>query len=179
MALLSLQQVTINGHLRLKWLLTNKGARTGLFFGATSGVITTVGLIAGLYAGTGSVVAVLGGILVIAVADAMSDALGIHLAQEADPDSTSQHIWAATFSTFLTKFVVAITFAVPLLWLPLQAAVFASIGWGVFVIALLSWFLAKVQQKAVLPVVVEHIAIAIAVIVISYYIGVWVHTAFA
>ena len=61
------------------------GARTGLFFGATSGVITTIGLITGLNAGTHSMAAVLGGIFVIAVADAMSDALGIHLAEEADP----------------------------------------------------------------------------------------------
>ena len=59
------------GILRLKRLLKNKGARSGVYFGATSGVITTVGLIAGLYAGTESVVAVLGGIVVIAVADAL------------------------------------------------------------------------------------------------------------
>ncbi len=163
----------------MKWLLKNKGARTGVFFGATSGVITTVGLIAGLYAGTESVVAVLGGILVIAVADAMSDALGIHLAQEADPDSTSEHIWSATISTFLTKFVVALTFAVPVMWLPLQTAVIVSIGWGLLIIGLLSWFLARSQQNAVLPVVSEHLGIAIAVIVVSYYIGVWVHQAFA
>ena len=163
----------------MKWLLKNKGARTGVFFGATSGVITTVGLIAGLYAGTESVVAVLGGILVIAVADAMSDALGIHLAQEADPDSTSEHIWSATFSTFFTKFIVALTFAVPVMWLPLETAVMASIGWGLLIIGLLSWFLARSQQNAVLPVVLEHLGIAIAVIIISYYIGAWVHTAFA
>ncbi len=163
----------------MKWLLKNKGARTGVFFGATSGVITTVGLIAGLYAGTESVVAVLGGILVIAVADAMSDALGIHLAQEADPDATSEHIWSATFSTFFTKFIVALTFAVPVMWLPLETAVMASIGWGLLIIGLLSWFLARSQQNAVLPVVLEHLGIAIAVIIISYYIGVWVHTAFA
>jgi len=163
----------------LKWLLGNKGARTGVFFGATSGVITTVGLIVGLYAGTESVVAVLGGILVISVADAMSDALGIHLAQEADPDSTNEHIWLATFFTLFTKFVVAISFAVPLMWLPLQTAVIVSIGWGLVIIALLSWFLARAQQNPVLPVVLEHLGIAIAVIVISYYIGHWVHTAFA
>ena len=72
----------------MKRILKNKGARTGVFFGATSGVITTIGLIAGLNAGTKSLVAVLGGILVVAVADAMSDAMGIHLAQEADPEST-------------------------------------------------------------------------------------------
>ncbi len=163
----------------MKRLLKNKGARTGVFFGATSGVITTVGLIVGLYAGTESVVAVLGGILVIAVADAMSDALGIHLAQEADPDSTSEHIWSATISTFLTKFIIALTFAVPVMWLPLETAVMVSIGWGLLIIALLSWFLARSQQNAVLPVVLEHLGIAIAVIIISYYIGVWVHTAFA
>lgn len=163
----------------MKRLLKNRGARTGLFFGATSGVITTVGLIAGLHAGTESVVAVLGGILVIAVADAMSDALGIHLAEEANPDSTSEHIWAATVTTFFTKFVVAISFAVPLLWLPLDTAVLVSIAWGLFVIALLSYFLAKSQQNAVMPVVLEHLGIAIAVIVISHYIGVWVHATFA
>ena len=45
----------------------NDGARTGLFFGATSGVITTIGLIVGLNSGTKSITAVLGGILVIAL----------------------------------------------------------------------------------------------------------------
>lgn len=163
----------------MKRLLKNKGARTGVFFGATSGVITTVGLIAGLHAGTESVVAVLGGIFVIAVADAMSDALGIHLAEEANPDSTSDHIWAATFSTFYTKFIVAISFAVPILWLPLDMAVIASMAWGLFVIAFLSFFLARSQENAVMPVVLEHLGIAIAVIVISHYIGVWVHAVFA
>ena len=95
----------------MSWIHDNKGARTGLFFGATSGVITTIGLIAGLNAGTESVVAVLGGILVVAVADAMSDALGIHLAQEADPESTEKHIWSATLWTFSSKLLVALSFA--------------------------------------------------------------------
>lgn len=163
----------------MKRLFKNRGARTGVFFGATSGVITTVGLIAGLYAGTESVVAVLGGIFVIAVADAMSDALGIHLAEEANPDSTSEHIWAATFSTFCTKFIVAISFAIPILWLPLDTAVIVSMCWGLIVIALLSFFLARWQQNAVLPVVFEHLGIAVSVIVISHFIGVWVNKMFS
>ncbi len=89
------------------------GARTGLFFGATSGVITTIGLMTGLNAGTGSITAVLGGILVISIADSMSDALGIHLAEEANPNTPHDQVWVATISTFLTKFVFAISFAVP------------------------------------------------------------------
>jgi len=163
----------------MKRIIKNKGARTGIFFGATSGVITTLGLIVGLNAGTQSMVAVLGGILVVAVADAMSDALGIHIAQEADPDSTENHVWAATFWTFITKLIVALSFALPLLWLPLQLAVAVAVSWGLLVITLLSAFLARMQRVAALPIITEHLVIAIVVVTISHYIGVWVNSAFA
>lgn len=163
----------------MEGILRNKGARTGLFFGATSGVITTIGLIAGLNAGTQSMVAVLGGILVVAVADAMSDAMGIHLAQESDPDASSEQIWAATIATFLTKLLVASSFALPLLWFSLPVAVAVSVGWGLLVITLLSAYLARVQQAPVLHVVTEHLAIAIVVVAVSHYIGVWVSITFA
>ncbi len=152
--------------------------RTGLFFGATSGVITTLGLMIGLNAGTHSLAAVLGGILVIAVADAMSDALGIHLAEEADPNSTTEHIWAATVSTFLNKFVFALSFAIPLLLLPLDLAVMASVVWGMLVITVLSYFIARVQEASPITIIVEHLAIALLVVVLSHFIGVWVGKAF-
>lgn len=158
---------------------SSDGARTGLFFGATSGVITTIGLIAGLNAGTRSVTAVLGGILVIAVADALSDALGIHLAEEADPNATQHHIWAATVTTFLTKFVFAISFAIPVLLLPLGPAVVASVVWGVLVIAVLSYFIARAQQTSPVAIIAEHVAIALVVVVASHLIGAWVKATFA
>ena len=157
----------------------NDGARTGLFFGATSGVITTIGLITGLRAGTHSVAAVLGGIFVIAVADAMSDALGIHLAEEANPDATTQHVWAATISTFFNKFIFALSFAVPLLLLPLDQAVLASLVWGMLVIIVLSYFLGRAQGASPLMIIAEHLGIAIAVVVLSHMIGVWVSKTFA
>jgi VIT1/CCC1 family predicted Fe2+/Mn2+ transporter len=163
----------------MKGFLTNKGARTGLFFGASSGVITTLGLIVGLYAGTQSLVAVLGGIFVVAIADAMSDALGIHLAQEADPDSTEEHIWAATLTTFFTKLIVALTFALPLLWLPLQPAVIVSVVWGMSVIVILSVFLARLQRVSPVPIVAEHVGIAIVVVAVSHFVGGWVQQVFA
>jgi VIT1/CCC1 family predicted Fe2+/Mn2+ transporter len=163
----------------MKRLMDNKGTRTGIYFGATSGVITTIGLIAGLYAGTDSLVAVLGGILVVAVSDAMSDSLGIHMAQEADPESSSAHIWAATISTFLTKLLVALTFAVPLIFLPLGVAVIVSVGWGLIVIVLLSYYLANTQKVPVVPVVAEHLAIAVVVVILAHFIGVWVQSVFS
>ncbi len=155
------------------------GARTGLFFGATSGVITTIGLIVGLNSGTRSVTAVIGGILVIAVADAMSDALGIHLAEESDPDTTHSHVWEATVMTFLTKFVFSLSFVVPLLLLPLSTAVIVSVLWGMLVIVLLSFFLARSQGGSPLATIVEHLGIALLVVFLSHYIGVWVSRTFS
>ena len=154
------------------------GVRTGLFFGATSGVITTLGLITGLNAGTQSITAVLGGILVIAVADSMSDALGIHLAEEADPETNHEHVWQATITTFLAKFVFALSFAVPLLLLPLGPAVIASICWGMLVIIVLSYLLARSQNQSPWLIIMEHTGIAMLVVVLSHFIGVWVANTF-
>jgi len=121
---------------------------------------------------------VLGGILIIAVADAMSDALGIHLAEEANPDTDHAHVWAATIMTFLTKFIFSISFAVPLLLLPLSQAVIASVIWGLLVIVVLSYFLAKSQDEPPLYIIGEHVGIAVLVLVFSHYIGVWVAATF-
>jgi hypothetical protein len=57
--------------------------KTGFSFGVTSGVITTLGLITGLESGTGSKPAVMGGILAIAISDSISDAMGMHMTEEA------------------------------------------------------------------------------------------------
>ena len=152
----------------------DRGTRTGIFFGATSGVITTIGLMVGLQAGTQSLTAVFGGVVVIAVADSMSDALGIHLAQEADPESTRAHIWAATLWAFVSKFLVAISFALPLMLLPLDQAVLVGVVWALMIVALMSYFLARMQQTSAWRVVGEHVSIALVVIALSHYVGVLV-----
>lgn len=155
-----------------------KGLLTGIFFGTGSGVITTLGLIVGLFAGTESLAAVMGGILVIAVSDSMSDAFGIHLSEEARPDSTQRSVWIATSATLVTKFTMAATFAVPLLFLPLQQAVIACLLWGGLVLTLLSVFIARQQGQAPLPVIAEHLGIGIAVTFISWLVGTGVNRLF-
>ena len=97
--------------------------RTGICFGLTSAVITTLGLMVGLHSGTHSRLVVLGGILTIAIADAFSDALGIHMSEESENTHTAKEIWGSTVATFLTKLLFAMTFAVPVLLLPLFTAI--------------------------------------------------------
>lgn len=144
---------------------------TGINFGLTSGVITTLGLIVGLHAGTNSVLAVIGGIVTIAIADAMSDALGIHVVKEAENVFTPREVWLATISTFLTKFFMAITFVVPLVLFELNYAIIVSVIWGLSVLTLLSYSMARSQNANVVSVCGEHLMIAVAVIVITHYVG--------
>ena len=148
--------------------------KTGLSFGLTSGVITTLGLMVGLHAGTHSRAVVLGGILTIAVADALSDAMGIHLAEESKNSGPASHVWEATVATFAAKFVIAGTFVVPVLIRPLDQAIVISIVWGLFLLTALSFFVARAQSIAPWRVIGEHILIALCVVAITHVIGDWV-----
>jgi vacuolar iron transporter family protein len=120
--------------------------KTGLSFGLTSGVITTLGLMVGLHSGTHSRTVVIGGIVTIAVADALSDALGIHIAEESRNNGNALEIWESTIATFVAKFLIAMTFVGPVLLLPLEEAMTVSVGWGLTLLAVLSYFLARAQQ---------------------------------
>ncbi|MEM1058918.1 MAG: VIT1/CCC1 transporter family protein [Verrucomicrobiota bacterium] len=149
--------------------------QVGLLFGTTSGIITTLGLVTGLAAGTESRLAVIGGVLTIAVADAMSDALGIHVSEEAEGVHSEREIWTATLTTFASKFLTAATFLVPVLLLELKTAVWASIAWGALVLAVMSYFVARSQRARPLWVILEHLFIAAVVVAITHYLGEWVH----
>lgn len=145
--------------------------KVGFSFGLTSGVITTLGLMVGLNSSTGSKLVVVGGIVTIAVADAFSDALGIHIAEESENKHSSKEIWAATISTFLSKFIFALTFLIPLLLLRLPVAMIVSIFWGLLVLSIMSYKMAQEQKVHPLIVVCEHLLIALVVIAITHSVG--------
>ena len=150
----------------------------GLSFGVASGIVTTLGLMVGLYSGTQSKLAVLGGILTIAVADAMSDAFGIHLSEKSSKHNKKPEIWESTIATFLAKFFFALTFALPVFLLELRMAVMVSFVWGLFLLAGISIMIAIWREESKLRMIAEHWGIAIIVVVLSYYIGVLISESF-
>ena len=149
--------------------------KTGLSFGLTSGVITTLGLMVGLHSGTHSRTVVIGGIVTIAVADALSDALGIHIAEESKNNGVVLEIWESTIATFVAKFMVALTFVVPVLMLPLEEAMTVSVVWGLTLLALLSLLLARTQEIPAWKVIAEHLVIGVSVVAITHFVGDWIH----
>ncbi len=148
--------------------------RIGITFGLTSGVITTLGLIVGLHSGTHSRLVVIGGILTIAIADAFSDALGIHVSEESENIHTTRQIWCSTLATFLSKLFFSLTFAIPVIVLPLTIAIVASLLWGLSILTLLSYFLAQSQGDKPWKVIGEHLLIAVVVIIITHLLGHWI-----
>ena len=151
-----------------------RSIQKGFGFGLTSGVITTLGMMVGLNASTHSRLAVIGGIIAIAIADAFSDAMGIHIAEESENRLSIREIWEATFSTGVSKFLVALSFVVPVLVFKLDAAIVVSVIWGLSLIIIFSYHMAIQQAVRPYKVVLEHVAIVVLVIIITHYVGKWV-----
>ncbi|MFH0836351.1 MAG: hypothetical protein V1834_04285, partial [Candidatus Micrarchaeota archaeon] len=148
----------------------NRSLKVGLGFGITSAIITTLGLIVGLNAGTHSKLVLIGGILTIAVADAFSDALGIHVSQESQKGISAKEVWEATFSTWFFKLLFGLTFVVPFLFLEVDKAVFACLAWGFLLLGAFSYYVGLKDHKP-WNAVAEHLVIAVVVIVITNFIG--------
>lgn len=153
--------------------------KIGLSFGLTSGIITTLGLMVGLHSGTHSKLVVIGGILTIAIADAFSDALGIHVSEESEGKHSEKEIWVSTISTFVSKFIFALTFVVPVLLFELLTAIIVSIIWGLSLLGIFSFKIAKEQKTSPWRMVAEHLIIALVVIFITHYLGTWINSLFA
>lgn len=132
----------------------------------------------GLHSGTHSKLVVVSGILTIAIADAFSDALGIHVSEESENTHTTKEIWESTISTFLCKFIFAMTFIVPVLLFPLTTAIIVSIVWGLSLLGIFSFYMAKEQKVKPWKVVSEHLLIALLVIITTHYVGVWISSTF-
>ncbi len=154
-----------------KSVFKDKAVTKGFSFGLTSGVITTLGMIVGLESATRSSLIIIAGILSIAIADAFSDAFGMHVSEEAEAKDGAKAIWTATVYVFLSKFVFALVFIIPFVLLDVMNAVIASVAFGLVVISFYSYVIAKKQNKNPLKIIGEHLAISLLVIIATHFVG--------
>ncbi|MBU0686871.1 MAG: VIT1/CCC1 transporter family protein [Candidatus Margulisbacteria bacterium] len=159
--------------------MLNHSIRVGFSFGLTSGIITTLGLMVGLSSSTNSKLVVIGGILTIAIADAFSDALGIHVSEESENKHTTKEIWESTLATLFSKFIFALTFVIPVLLFNLVTAQIVSVIWGLAMLSIFSYSMANLQKENPWKVVGEHVMIALVVIVLTHYVGDWIAATFS
>lgn len=156
---------------------------TGVSFGLTSAVITTLGIFVGLSAATSSKLAVVAGIIIIAIADGLSDAMGLHLVEEAEIEKgkvrhTQKEIWLTTLITFLSVSGFSLTFVIPVLFFPLKTAIFIAVLWGTLLLIVLNFFIAKIRKENPIKLISEHILLALFVVIISNWIGILISRTF-
>lgn len=142
-------------------------------FGSTSAVVTSIGLVVGFASTDMSRATLIASLLIVGIADNLSDSLSIHLYQEAE-DLDPHEAFVSTVTNFLTRLAITATFVVLAAtltgaWLTVVAAV-----WGLAVLGVLTVSLAHQRHAPLRRELIRHYAIAIAVIVLSRLIGTFV-----
>lgn len=148
----------------------------GLSFGLTTSVITCLGLISGLVAAAGEKFVVIAGVVVIAIANGLADAVSIHTTEEAEieeerPKHSQREVWLATLFTFLSATGFALTFLVPILLLPLEQSLLGATCWGISLLIVLNFYIARLRGEKPLKLIAEHVSLALAVVLISHWLG--------
>jgi VIT1/CCC1 family predicted Fe2+/Mn2+ transporter len=139
-------------------------------FGSTAAIITNMGLVVGLFSSLNARGTIISSILVIAVADNISDTLGIHIYQEAEGLSAKE-VWLSSFTNFISRFILSLMFILLVLALPLKTAVVCCLILGLFIISFNSYFIAVHMGNNPYLAVFEHIGVAVIVIILSNALG--------
>lgn len=153
--------------------------KVGISFAVSSAIITVLGLMVGLNAGTHSRLVVLSGIMMIAIADAMADALGVHISEESEKHHSQKHVWESTFAALISKFIISMSFVIPVIFFELNKAIIMGMVWGTILLTYVSYRIAKDRNVNPMGPILEHLIIAFIVVVLSYLVGNWIPMAFA
>jgi vacuolar iron transporter family protein len=143
----------------------------GISFGATSAVITTLGIIIGLGTAVDSRLAMATSVVVLAFCDSLADALGMQLSEQSRQDEKGKPIILESIFTFIGRFLFSLIFLIPIALLNLKWAEIVSVIIGVFVITVFSVIIAKRKKISVLKEVIENVALTIIVVIVSYFLG--------
>jgi VIT1/CCC1 family predicted Fe2+/Mn2+ transporter len=146
-----------------------------LSFGGPAAIVTSMGLIVGLDAATTTKAAVVASLLVIGLADNLTDPLSVHIYQESER-LADRRAFHTTVSNFFARLLVTLSFVLLFVLSPGSTAIGVCVIWGFALLSGLSYHLAKARQVSPFSEICKHIAVAFAVIVISKAIGLWIQS---
>ncbi len=142
-------------------------------FGGTAAIVTSMSLILGLDAAASSRQSITSVLLIVAVADYLSDSLSVHVYQEAE-QLESREAFRSTLANFVTRLLVALSFVVLVITLPRDVLVAVTLAWGFLLLALLTFGIARARGARVGKEIAKHVVIAAIVIVTSRWLGTWI-----
>lgn len=141
-------------------------------FGAVSATVTSIGLIVGFGAAGISKASIVAGLLIIGIADNLTDSLSIHVYQESE--KLEEHAaFRATVFNFLTRLCISLSFVA--LTLFADHVVWLALAWGVLLLTGLTWFVAESRGVDAKVEILKHLFVAAIVIAASRMIGTWIN----
>jgi VIT1/CCC1 family predicted Fe2+/Mn2+ transporter len=144
--------------------------QTRFSFGATSAIITNLGIITGLDTLAHPKLSIIGALLVIALADNLSDTFGIHIYQESEHLSKKE-VWLSTLTNFFTRLFVSATFIFLIILLPIKVAAVCSVVWGMLILTVMTYIISKQSKMNPYTAILAHAIVAIIVVAAGHFIG--------
>ena len=152
---------------------TDRASPRHYSFGSTAAIVTSVGLIVGFSAADVPRAAIVSGLLIIALADNISDSLSIHIYQESENLET-RAAFRATLANFVARLVVAMSFVAIVVVVPLSAVAAAALGWGGLLLGAVTYGVARIRGASPWREMLKHLVVAFAVVATSRVIGIWI-----
>ena len=144
-------------------------------FGAASAIVTSMGMIIGFGVASISKPTIIAGLLIVGLADNVTDSLSIHIYQESER-LEQQAAFRATVGNFATRLIISLSFVILVVWFSSTGMLLACLIWGVLLLTTLTWFVAKNRNANVSTEVLKHLAVAAAVIAASLGTGAFIST---
>ena len=138
-------------------------------FGATSAIITSLAIIVGLSKTASAQITIISALLIIAVADNISDTFGIHIHQECQCENKKE-VRRIVIYNFLVRFVIVLVFILFIALIPMDFAVILSILLGAVILIMISYFIAIKQKTRPWKSIVNHLLLALVVILVSFFL---------
>ena len=136
-------------------------------YGASSAIMTGLAIIVGLSTTTKAVFNIVTALLIIAIADNFSDAFGIHLQEESQKVSPKEVTLTTTYN-FLARLITTAFLILFMILFPLNIALIISVIYGLVILIILSYNIAKVQGVNPYKSAFRHVMIAILIMIASF-----------
>ena len=150
---------------------------TNISFGSTSGIITNISLVIGLGSVNVSKLAIIGSLLVIGIADNISDSLGIHMYKESESAGLKESL-ISTIGNFFSRLIISLSFIGIIAFFPMTQAIVITLIWGLVLLSGLSYLIAKNNLDKPFIEILKHIIVAVIVIAASRYVGILLRNKF-
>jgi vacuolar iron transporter family protein len=144
--------------------------KNNLFFGSTAAIITNLGLLIGLASTPNAKFSIIGSMLVIGIADNISDTLGIHVYQEAEGVNNGR-LWLYSLGNYAARLGISLLFVFLVAFLPMPLAIIYCLCSGVILISFISYSIARHNKSNPVAAIIEHLGVALVVIIISRILG--------